>query len=129
MAGVASLSPHRWPPSSGDPEAVAYTASERTLTGIMRVAARELAPKNIRVNTVNPGPVDTPMMRVLEAQVCPQDPLRGRDMLQAAAFLGGFVQPEEVAELMLYLASDAAKMCTGGIYVIDGGAQYGGVQQ
>ncbi len=110
----------------GNDEASAYTASKHALTGIMKVAARELAPKNIRVNTVNPGLVDTPMMRVVEAGICPDDPLRARAMLQSATFLKCFVQPEEVAELMLFLASDAAVNCTGGIYMIDGGMQYGG---
>jgi NAD(P)-dependent dehydrogenase (short-subunit alcohol dehydrogenase family) len=110
----------------GNPEAVAYTASKHALTGVMKVAARELAPNNIRVNTVNPGLVDTPMMRVVEAEVCPENPLCGRAQLKAAAFLNRFVQPEEVAELMLFLASDAAINCTGGMYPIDGGMQYGG---
>ncbi len=110
----------------GNEGASAYTASKHALTGIMKVAARELASTNIRVNTVNPGLVDTPMMRVVEASVCPEDPLRGRSMLQSATYLKRFVQPEEVAELMLFLASDAAVNCTGGIYMIDGGMQYGG---
>lgn len=110
----------------GNPEAVAYTASKHALTGVMKVAARELAPKNIRVNTVNPGLVDTPMMRIVEKEVGLGDPFLGRTRLQAATFLKRFVQPEEVAELMLFLASDAAKNCTGGIYMIDGGMQYGG---
>jgi NAD(P)-dependent dehydrogenase (short-subunit alcohol dehydrogenase family) len=109
----------------GNPESVAYTASKHALTGIMKVAARELAPKNIRVNTVNPGLVDTPMMRIVEKEVGLGDPIKGRAMLQAATFLKRFVQPEEVAELMLFLASDAAHNCTGGMYMIDGGMQYG----
>jgi NAD(P)-dependent dehydrogenase (short-subunit alcohol dehydrogenase family) len=46
-------------------------------------------------------------------------------MLQAATLLKRFVQPEEVAELMLFLASDSAINCTGGMYMIDGGMQYG----
>jgi NAD(P)-dependent dehydrogenase (short-subunit alcohol dehydrogenase family) len=110
----------------GNPEAVAYTASKHALSGVMKVAARELAGDNIRVNTVNPGLVDTPMMRVVEKEVGLGDPERGRKALQSATFLKQFVQPEEVAELMLFLASDAAKNCTGGMYLIDGGMQYGG---
>lgn len=110
----------------GNKGASAYIASKHALTGIMKVAARELASENIRVNTVNPGLVDTPMMRVVEASVCPEDPLRGRAMLQSATFFKRFVQPEEVTELMLFLASDAGVNCTGGIYMIDGGMQYGG---
>jgi NAD(P)-dependent dehydrogenase (short-subunit alcohol dehydrogenase family) len=110
----------------GNEGAAAYTASKHALTGVMKVAARELAPKNIRVNTVNPGLVDTPMMRVVEASISPEDPLRGREMLQSATFFRRFVQPREVAELMVFLASDAAINCTGGMYMIDGGMQYGG---
>jgi len=110
----------------GASEAVAYTASKHALTGIMKVAARELAGRNIRVNTVNPGLVETPMIRVVEAEICPEDPARGREILLAGTFLKRFVQPEEVAELMLYLASDAARNCTGAMYLIDGGMQYGG---
>ncbi|NLO28816.1 MAG: SDR family oxidoreductase [Actinobacteria bacterium] len=112
----------------GNPEAVAYTASKHALTGVMKVAARELAPNDIRVNTVNPGLVDTPMMRTVEAEICPEDPLQGRARLRDATFLKRFVQPEEVAELMLFLASDEARNCTGGMYMIDGGMQYGGGQ-
>ncbi len=110
----------------GNEGASAYTASKHALTGIMKVAARELAPNNIRVNTVNPGLVDTPMMRIVEASIFPEDPLRGREMLQSATFFKRFVRPEEVAELMVFLASDAAVNCTGGMYMIDGGMQYGG---
>ncbi len=113
----------------GNAEAVAYTASKHALTGVMRVAARELAAKNIRVNTVNPGLVDTPMMRIVEAEISPDDPLAGREMLQQATLLKRFVQPEEVAELMLFLASDSALNCTGGMYMIDGGMQHGGGQE
>jgi NAD(P)-dependent dehydrogenase (short-subunit alcohol dehydrogenase family) len=110
----------------GNSEAVAYTASKHALTGIMKVAARELAPMNIRVNTVNPGLVDTPMMRIVENEVGQGDASKGRAMLQKATFMRRFVQPEEVAELMFFLASDAAVNCTGGMYMIDGGMQYGG---
>jgi 3alpha(or 20beta)-hydroxysteroid dehydrogenase len=112
----------------GNAEAVGYTASKHAITGVMKVAARELASRNIRVNTVNPGLVDTPMMRIVEAEVGLGDPVLGRKRLQSATYFGRFVQPEEVAELMLFLASDAAKNCTGGVYMIDGGMQYGGGQ-
>lgn len=112
----------------GNAEAVAYTASKHALTGVMKVAACELAGRNIRVNTVNPGVVDTPMMRHVEAEVGAGDPERGAAKLQERLFLKRFVQPEEVAEMMLFLSSDAAVNCTGGIYMIDQGMQYGGSQ-
>lgn len=109
-------------------EAVAYTASKHAITGVMKVAARELAGRNIRVNTINPGLVDTPMMRVVEAEICPEDPMLGREKSLSATLLKRFIQPQEVAELVLFLASDAAINCTGGTYMIDGGMQYGGGQ-
>ena len=110
----------------GNPEAVAYTASKHALSGVMKVAARELAGNNIRVNTVNPGLVDTPMMRIVEKEVGLGDPERGRTQLKAGTYLKQFVQPEEVAEMMLFLSSEAGRNCTGALYLIDGGMQYGG---
>lgn len=108
----------------GNPGAVAYSASKHALTGVMKVAAVELAPKHIRVNTVNPGLVDTPMIHMIESDLFPDDPEQGRAKLQSATLLKRYVQPTEVAELMLYLASDASSFCTGGMYMIDGGMQY-----
>jgi NAD(P)-dependent dehydrogenase (short-subunit alcohol dehydrogenase family) len=81
----------------GNPGVVAYIASKHALTGIMKVAARELAPHGIRVNTVNPGLVDTPMLRGIEAQICPDDSARGREILFDATLLKRFVQPGEVS--------------------------------
>ena len=109
----------------GNPGSVAYAASKHALTGVMKVAAVELAPHKIRVNTVNPGLVDTPMLHAIEADLCPDDPAQGRARLQDATLLKRYVDPGEVAELMLYLASDAGSFCTGGMYMIDGGMQYG----
>jgi NAD(P)-dependent dehydrogenase (short-subunit alcohol dehydrogenase family) len=106
------------------PNHVAYHTSKHALTGLMRVAAVELAPMGIRVNTVNPGLVDTPMMALIETQFNPENPEQGRaEILDLALLKKRYVSPEEVAELMLYLASDKAQMCTGALYMIDGGQQ------
>ena len=108
----------------GNPGTVAYTASKHALTAVMKVAAVELAPYKIRVNTVNPGLVDTPMIHAIEADLSPDDHSKGRAALQDATLLKRYVQPSEVAELMLFLASDTGGFCTGGTYLIDGGMQY-----
>ena len=108
----------------GNPGSVAYAASKHALTAVMKVAAVELAPHKIRVNTVNPGLVDTPMIRAIERDLSPDDPEKGRAALQEATLLKRYVDPGEVAELMLFLASDAGSFCTGGMYMIDGGMQY-----
>jgi NAD(P)-dependent dehydrogenase (short-subunit alcohol dehydrogenase family) len=111
----------------GNPRGVAYFGSQHAVIGVMRVAAKEFGPLNVRVNTVNPGLVDTPMMREVEASACPEDPMKGRAMILSEPLLPPrYVQPKEVAELMLYLASDSAINCTGGIYMIDGGIQLAG---
>lgn len=108
----------------GNPGSVAYAASKHALTGVMKVAAVELAPKKIRVNTVNPGLVQTPMIAGIELDLGDGDAERGRAILQDATLLKRYVQPEEVAKLVLYLASDEGSFCTGAMYMIDGGMQY-----
>ena len=67
---------------TGVPGAVAYVATKHALIGVMRTAAMEYAPKGIRVNTVNPGPIETPMMRELEAGFNPAGPGGRRDLPQ-----------------------------------------------
>jgi NAD(P)-dependent dehydrogenase (short-subunit alcohol dehydrogenase family) len=109
----------------GNPGSVAYAASKHALSAVMKVAAVELAPHNIRVNTVNPGLVDTPMIASIERDLAPDDPTgKGRAILQSATFLRRYVEPSEVAGLMLFLAADTGKNCTGAMYLIDGGMQY-----
>jgi NAD(P)-dependent dehydrogenase (short-subunit alcohol dehydrogenase family) len=89
----------------------------------MRVAAIEYASAGIRVNTVNPGPTDTPITCELESGINAEDPAQAGSFLKQGILLKRYAQPEEIAGLMLYLASDEAKFCTGGVYMIDGGAQ------
>ena len=108
----------------GNPGSVAYAASKHALSAVMKVAAVELAPHKIRVNTVNPGLVDTPMIRAIEEDLAPGDPAKGRAILQEATLLKRYVDPSEVAELMLFLAADTGSFCTGAMYLIDGGMQY-----
>jgi NAD(P)-dependent dehydrogenase (short-subunit alcohol dehydrogenase family) len=108
----------------GNPGSVAYSASKHALNAVLKVAAVELAPHKIRVNTVNPGLVDTPMIRGIEELLAPGDPAKGKAILQQATLLKRYVDPSEVAELMLWLASDTGSFCTGGMYLIDGGMQY-----
>ena len=97
---------------------VAYTTSKHAVTGLMRSAAKQLAPMGIRVNTVNPGPVATPMMDRVEAS-------EGGDKIVAAMKakipLHRFAEPEEIAQVMLFLASDDSSWVTGSVYMTDGG--------
>ena len=99
-----------------------YGASKHAVIGLMRAAAREGAPMNIRVNTVNPAPVDTGMMRRLEASRSPDDPEAAREQITRTIPLGRYAQPVDIANVMLFLASDDAAFVTGGIYKADGGS-------
>jgi NAD(P)-dependent dehydrogenase (short-subunit alcohol dehydrogenase family) len=108
----------------GAPETIAYTASKHALTGIMKVAARELAPFGIRVNTVNPGLVKTPMGETVTSQASSGAAGGSGNSILEGNLIKRYCTPEEVAELMLYLASDAGSFCTGAMYLIDGGMQY-----
>ena len=106
---------------SGTPNIAPYGTSKHAVIGLMRAAARECAPMNIRVNTVNPSPVETRMMRSLEAGMSPDDPEAARQRIAATVPLGRYAEPEDIAKVMLFLASDDAAFVTGSIYKADGG--------
>ncbi len=99
----------------------AYVTSKHAVVGMMRTAALECAPLKIRVNTVNPSPIDTRMMRSIEEQLAPGHAGQAKEQFQSGVPLGRYGQPEEVAKVMLFLASDQSSFCTGGIYMVDGG--------
>ncbi len=101
--------------------ASAYVTSKHAVIGMMRTAALECAPLKIRVNTVNPAPIETRMMRSLEEQFAPGHAGQAKEQLQSAIPLGRYGHPEEVADVMLFLASDQSSYCTGGVYMVDGG--------
>ena len=114
------------------PDMSAYTTSKHAVIGLMRTAAMEGAPLGIRVNTVNPAPIETRMMRSIEEQrvAAMDDPNVTVEQTYRAASaripLGRYGHPEEVARLMLFLGSDDSSFCTGGVYMVDGGRSAGG---
>jgi NAD(P)-dependent dehydrogenase (short-subunit alcohol dehydrogenase family) len=109
----------------------AYVTSKHAVIGMMRTAALECAPLGIRVNTVNPAPIETRMMRSLEEmRVAAADSSevtveRTKQDFVARIPLQRYGDPEEVAKLMLFLASDESSFCTGGVYMVDGGRSAG----
>ena len=105
------------------PDMSAYIASKHAAVGLMRAAAIEGAANGIRVNSVNPSPIDTPMMASIETM----HDVAGRNdqPLAQATPLKRYGTPEEVAKLMLFLSSDDSSFCTGGVYMVDGGVSAG----
>lgn len=99
-----------------------YVTSKHAVIGMMKSAARECAPMNIRVNTVNPSPVETRMMRSLEEGFAPGKADMIKDRMRGNIPLGRYGEPEDIAKLMLFLASDDASFVTGSVYMADGGS-------
>lgn len=91
----------------------AYASSKFALRGLTKASALELGKYGIRVNTLHPGGVDTPMWG------------EASDEVKAAAFRSQAIprigQPEEIAKLALFLASDESSYCTGAEFLADGG--------
>lgn len=105
----------------GDPGPYGYITAKHAQIGLMRSVAKEAAARNIRVNTIHPGPTANSFQSDVEAHLTP---VLGRD---AGAFfddqvpLGRHARPEEIARAMLFLASDASSFITGATLVADGG--------
>jgi NAD(P)-dependent dehydrogenase (short-subunit alcohol dehydrogenase family) len=98
-----------------------YVTSKHAVIGLMRSASLEGAPMKIRVNTVNPSPVETRMMRSLEEGMAPGNGEVVHESLKQRIPLGRYGEPDDIARLMLFLSSDDAAFLTGGVYMADGG--------
>lgn len=92
----------------------AYGSTKFGLRGLTRSAALDLAEYGVRVNSVHPGAIDTPMISSASA---------GRDWSHLP--LGRMGRPEEVGELILFLASEASSYITGAEFAVDGGSTAG----
>ncbi len=106
----------------GAPGVSAYVTSKHAVIGMMRSAALECAPFNIRVNTVNPSPVETRMMRSLEEGFSPGNAAAAKEMIRSQIPLQRYGMPDDIAKLMLFLASDDSAFITGSVYMADGGS-------
>lgn len=98
--------------SVGFPAAAAYTAAKHGILGLTKVAALDHSAQGIRVNAVGPGFINTPLLSALDDDM--------KNMLASLHPIGRIGEPEEVAELVLWLASDKASFATGSYYPIDG---------
>lgn len=98
-----------------DPDMAPYVAAKHAVVGLTKAAALDYAAKNVRVNAVLPGLVRTPMTeRWLD------DPEISQRVLLDSP-IGRAAEPEDIADIVLFLCSDRASIITGGIYPVDGG--------
>ena len=97
----------------GNPGQANYSASKAGVIGLTRTAARELAGRNITVNAVAPGFIATEMTAALGDEIVEQ--------VKQRTPLGRLGDPQDVADAVLFLASDAASFITGHVLVVDGG--------
>jgi NAD(P)-dependent dehydrogenase (short-subunit alcohol dehydrogenase family) len=104
---------------TGMPNTAIYAASKAALNAYTRTASTELAPRKIRVNSVNPGPTYTPIFGKTGMAEDQLNEFAGA--MQNRIPLKRFGQPEDIAKLVTFLASDDASFITGGEYNIDGG--------
>jgi NAD(P)-dependent dehydrogenase (short-subunit alcohol dehydrogenase family) len=104
---------------------VAYTASKGAIVAMTRAMAVDYAVENIRVNSVCPGSVDTPMLRASAASIDPVDPDRVIAEWGKGHPIGHVGQPREIADAILFLASSLASFVTGADLRVDGGALAG----
>jgi NAD(P)-dependent dehydrogenase (short-subunit alcohol dehydrogenase family) len=105
----------------GVPGNCSYVMAKHALTGLMRGLAREVAHRGIRVNTVNPAPIDNEFMRTAEKTM---SVLIGRDageFFDEQIPMGRHGQPEEVAEAVCFLASARSSFTSGNSLMVDGG--------
>src|SRR5262249_48528736 len=98
-----------------------YVAPKPAVLGLTKPAAGEVARLGVRVNAVCPGPIDTRMIHSLESQLNPGNPTSVGDRYRSSLPLGRYGTAEEVANVVMFLASDLAGNITGAHYVIDGG--------
>lgn len=96
----------------------AYSTSKWGLRGLTRSAALELAPRGVRVNSVCPGVVDTELIHTNQALV---------QALQSVIPMGSMAQPEQIAEVVLFLLGPSASYVTGADFAVDGGITGGGI--
>jgi NAD(P)-dependent dehydrogenase (short-subunit alcohol dehydrogenase family) len=110
-----------------DPLVLDYSALKAAVTNFSKSLSKQLGPAGVRVNTISPGPVETALwlgdhgVAETVAQAAGAEPSDIAAQAAAGAATGRFTRPEEVADLVLLLASDRSANVTGADFSIDGG--------
>lgn len=100
---------------------IAYVAAKHAQIGIMRAAARAAAPRGIRINTINPGPVDNEFQTGIENAMSDILGVNVTEQLNQTVPLKRHARPDEIVGAVLYLASDLSSYVTGTVHMVDGG--------
>ncbi len=106
---------------TADPGIAGYATAKHAQVGLMRVAAKEAAPRGIRVNTIHPGPTDTAFQTRIEVQATGQEPAAAARAFEEMIPLGRHADPDEIARLVAFLVSDECGFITGATIAADGG--------
>ena len=116
IINVSSISGER-----GGGDVFAYTTSKHAVNGMTKSAAVTLARHKIRVLAISPCPIGTDMIFSLEQKLAPDNPAAVRETIAAGIPMKRYGKPEEIADLVAFLASDRASFMTGACIPIDGG--------
>jgi len=105
----------------GGANIVAYATSKHAVIGLMKVVAHEVAPRNIRVNVIAPGPVDNEFQKGIEDNLSAAIGIDATAMINAMIPLRRHAHAGEIAATALFLASSRSSFSTGGVFMADGG--------
>jgi NAD(P)-dependent dehydrogenase (short-subunit alcohol dehydrogenase family) len=119
--GAAIVLPGSTAATDGTPNFSVYAASKAAIRSFGRTWAAELAPRGIRVNTIIPGPTNTPGLAGLAPT--PEDAPGLLGMIASGVPMGRLGEPEEIANAVLFLASSESSFMTGGEIFVDGGVR------
>lgn len=106
---------------TADPGIAGYATAKHAQVGLMRVAAKEMAARGVRVNTIHPGPVSTPFQDNVEHLATGGTKEEGEAFFNAMIPLGRHGTTDEIARTIAFLASDDAAFITGATIAVDGG--------
>ena len=98
-----------------------YSASKHAVVGLTKTASLEVAENNIRVNSIHPSPVSGNMMKSVHQDIHKGYEERVEEKISKKIPLGRYANPKNIADLVLFLASDDSEFITGSQYRVDGG--------